>query len=78
MLISRFLHISDNSNARPRGDPEFDPWARIRPFLDSCNRLFKYHYIPEQTVSFDESMAGMHNKFIYSVYAKHVALHKKI
>ncbi|XP_066955684.1 piggyBac transposable element-derived protein 4-like [Macrobrachium rosenbergii] len=68
LLISRFFHVSDSSKVKPRGDPNFDPWHKIRPFLDSCNELFKRHYKPKETVSIDESMIGMRNRFGYIQY----------
>ncbi|XP_068203735.1 piggyBac transposable element-derived protein 4-like [Palaemon carinicauda] len=58
LLISQFLHLNDNTLNKPRGDPQYDPWFRVRPLLDSCNKSFKDHYNLHETVSLDESMIG--------------------
>ncbi|XP_068232203.1 piggyBac transposable element-derived protein 4-like [Palaemon carinicauda] len=68
LLISRFLHLNDNTLNKPRGDPQYDPWFRVRPLLDSSNKLFKDHYNLQQTISLDESMIGMRNRCAFIQY----------
>lgn len=65
VLISRMLHVSDVVNEKPRGDPDFDPWAKVRPILSQINETFKYFYTPSQNISIDESMIGMKNRCAY-------------
>ncbi|XP_068234377.1 piggyBac transposable element-derived protein 4-like [Palaemon carinicauda] len=67
LLNSRFLHLNNTLN-KPRGDPQYDPWFRVRPLLDSCNKLFKDHYNLQQTISLDESMIGMRNRCAFIQY----------
>ena len=43
--ILRHLHCNDNTQAAPRGSPEYDPGYTIRPVFDILNNTFdrKYH-----------------------------------
>ena len=43
--ILRHLHCYDNTQAAPRGSPEYDPGYTIRPVFDILNNTFdrKYH-----------------------------------
>ena len=62
------FHINDNSTQVKRGQPNFDPWHKIRPILDHLNSKFKQHFVPGQLVSIDESMVSMKNRHIYIQY----------
>lgn len=61
-LINRFWHLSDNTQQPPRGDPEFDPWFKLRFLLDHINAMSKKYFVPERLISIDESMVGMKNR----------------
>ena len=67
-LVRRFLHVNDSQKEKKRGEDGFDPWHKVRPFLDSCNKLFKAHYTPQQTLSYDESLVAMKNRIVYLQY----------
>jgi hypothetical protein len=43
--VLRYLHCNDNTQAAPRGSPEYDPGYTIRPVIDILNNTFdrKYH-----------------------------------
>ena len=49
--IMQNLHLIDNSNL----DKE-DKFAKVRPFIDKLNEQCLANYLPEQSVSIDESM----------------------
>jgi hypothetical protein len=66
-LISRMIHVNA-SEPKPRGDPEYDPWHKIRPYLDMLNASFKIYFKPNQSICVDESMIGMKNRFVYIQY----------
>lgn len=66
-LLNRLLHVNVTP-AVPRGEHGFDPWHKVRPYLDMLNAAFKKYYVPQQNVSIDESMIGMKNRFVYLQY----------
>lgn len=66
-LISRFLHVN-TTDPIPRGEAGYDPWHKIRPFMDYINMKFKCHYVPQQHICLDESMIGMKNRCVYIQY----------
>ena len=68
VLISCMLHVANLANESPRGHPQFDPWAKIRPILDNVNRTFKLYYTPSRYVSINESIIGKKNRCIYIQY----------
>ena len=49
--IMQNLHLADNSNL----DKE-DKFAKVRPLIDKLNEQCLANYLPEQSVSIDESM----------------------
>ncbi|GFO01603.1 PiggyBac transposable element-derived protein 4 [Plakobranchus ocellatus] len=67
-LIHRMLHCNNSETEIARGNPGFDPWAKVRVVLDTVNSSSKTHYTPSQNVSIDESMIGMKNGCAYIQY----------
>jgi hypothetical protein len=56
--ILRFLHCNDNTQAAPRGSPEYDPGYKIRPVFDILNNTFDRKYNLGRDLMVDESMVG--------------------
>jgi hypothetical protein len=56
--ILRFLHCNDNTQAAPRGSPEYDPGYKIRPVVDILNNTFDRKYNLGRDLTVDESMVG--------------------
>ena len=54
--ILRFLHLSDNSSAIPRGQPGHDRAFKIRPMIRSLVEAWQDAYDLEKSVSVDECM----------------------
>ena len=68
VLISRMLHLNNVENEIPRGAVGYDPWAKVRVFLDHVNDACKYFYVPSKNISIDESMVGMRNRVLFIQY----------
>jgi hypothetical protein len=66
-LISSMLHCNCEP-AIPRDQPGYDPWHKIRPFVDEINAKFKQFFVPKQPICIDESMVGMKNRCIFIQY----------
>jgi hypothetical protein len=56
--ILRFLHCNDNTQAAPRGSPEYDPGYKIRPVFDILNNTFDRKYNLGRDLTVDKSMVG--------------------
>ena len=54
--ILRFLHLSDNSSAIPRGQPGHDRSFKVRPMISSMVEAWQDAYDIEKSVSVDECM----------------------
>jgi hypothetical protein len=52
------LHVVNNDNHVPRGQPGYDPLFKIRPVLDHMILTFETVYRPQQRVTVDEGMIG--------------------
>ena len=55
--IMRNLHLADNSRLDKK-----DKFAKVRPLIDYINCQCQKHFIPEQTISIDESMIPYYGK----------------
>lgn len=58
----RFMHFNDNTKAKPRGDPEFDPIFKIRPIVDHFNKVSSRLYSCDKYIAIDESLVGLKNR----------------
>lgn len=67
ILLSSVFHLSSTEPVR-RGEPNYDPWHKIRQFMDAMNAAFKTYFIPYQNLSIDESMICMKNKVAFIQY----------
>ena len=68
LLIHRFLHLNDTGAELEKDNENYDPWVKVRVFLDAVNGASKRYYSPSQHVSIDESMIGMKNRCAYIQY----------
>ena len=50
--IMKYLHLADNTSLDPN-----DKFSKVQPLTDKLNEQCLSNYLPEQTVSIDESMA---------------------
>ncbi|XP_046684477.1 uncharacterized protein LOC124370232 [Homalodisca vitripennis] len=55
-------------DALPRDHPDFDPWVKVRDFIDNMNDAFKRNFVPSQEVCIDKSMVGMKNRCVFIQY----------
>lgn len=65
--IHAMIHLTSRLPVQ-RGQPDYDPWVKVRPVLDALNSAFKRYYIPDQHLSIDESMIGMRNRCSFVQY----------
>jgi hypothetical protein len=54
--ILRYLHINDNTQAKPCNDPQYDKLHKIRPLLNKICDNTQKAYMPHQQLSIDEAM----------------------
>lgn len=66
-LINSNLHLTTRENP-PRGEPSYDPWIKVRYFVEYFNKAFKYYFHPDQNICIDESMIGMKNRCPFITY----------
>ena len=56
--INRYLHLSDSSKQKKKGDSGYDPLFKVRPLIDKTLELFPKYYQPKQDLAIDEMMVG--------------------
>ena len=67
-LISKFLHLSDNSTYVTRGQDGHDRLYKIRPLITYLISSFKNSYIPDRELSVDESMVSYKGRLSFLQY----------
>ena len=79
-LILGNVHINDNAQYIPNGQPHHDPLFKVRPFLDMCVTKFRTVYAPKRDLSFDEGCCPFKGRLKFRVYnpAKPNKFHIKI
>lgn len=55
-MLSRYLHVNDNSTQGAPGSPQYDRLHKIRPLITSTREAFKKYYKPGKCQSIDEGM----------------------
>ena len=63
--ITQNLHLADNSNL----DKE-DKFAKVKPLIDKLNEQCLANYLPEQSVSIDESMVPYFGRHVCKPYMR--------
>ena len=64
-LVLKFLHLSDNSQYTPKGQPGHDPLFKLRSFLESLIANFQQAYTPYRELSVDEAMVGFKGRLSF-------------
>jgi hypothetical protein len=62
-LIWRFLHLQNNAELNPE-----DPLRKLRFFIDFLNKKFKEVYVPQDSVTVDESMVKFKGRLSFRQY----------
>ncbi|XP_012935902.1 piggyBac transposable element-derived protein 4 [Aplysia californica] len=70
MQILSFLHISDDTNYRPYGEPGHHPLAKLEPVYSTLRATFQSLYTPERKVSIDEAVCPWRGRLRFRVYMK--------
>ena len=68
LKLSQYLHIRDNHNMPPRGQPNFDSLYKLRDLLDLLPTSFRAAYRPAQDLSVDEAMIGFKGRLSFRQY----------
>uniref|UniRef100_A0A1B6DPN4 PiggyBac transposable element-derived protein domain-containing protein n=1 Tax=Clastoptera arizonana TaxID=38151 RepID=A0A1B6DPN4_9HEMI len=73
MNVNRFESILSNFYLTSKklvckDQPGYDPWIKVRYFLDHFNSVFKKFFHPWQNISIDESLIGMKNRCPFIMY----------
>ena len=68
LKLSQYLHIRDNHNMPPRGQPNFDRLYKLRDLLDLLPTSFRAAYRPAQDLSVDEAMIGFKGRLSFRQY----------
>ena len=69
--ILSMLHIADNCNYIPFGNPGHDPLFKIRPFIEILQVKFREGLVPEQNLSLDEATCPFKGRIKFRVYNPH-------
>lgn len=62
------LHVADDTTNPKYGQNGHDALAKLRPFVDSLNELFKYRYKPERDLSLDEGCCPFKGRLRFKCY----------
>lgn len=57
-VLLQCLHLSDNTEMKSPGDPDYDRLHKLRPLLTKVKQNFLNQYNPHRQVSIDEAMVG--------------------
>ena len=67
-LILSFLHLCNNEDQVPRGQPGHDPIFKIRTFVDRLRENFKNVFAPGDKVAVDEAMVAWRGPLAFRVF----------
>jgi Transposase IS4 len=65
------LHFADNDELEARGHPNYDPIGKVRPLIDSANKVFCESYVLGAYVSADECSKGFCGRASHRKSMKH-------
>ena len=68
--IFRFLHLCDNAQQIPSGQPGHNKWFKVRQFLDIISQAFEREYNMRQQCSVDEAMIPFKGRLAFKQYMK--------
>lgn len=66
--LNQYLHLNNNENFVPRGQPNHDKLFKVRPFLDAVVKNLREEYHPKQNLSVDEAMVGFKGQLSMKQY----------
>ena len=67
-LLLRYLHFSNNADAKPRDDPNFDPLCKLRPFYNAVTSAFQRVFTPFRSISIDEALIRFYGCLSFKTY----------
>ena len=67
-LIMKFLHLADNEQYVPKGQPGHDPIFKLRFFLEPLIANFQKSYTLHRELSIDEAMVGFKGRLAFIQY----------
>ena len=62
------IHINDDRNNPPLTNPNHDPLAKLRPFIDMLDRNFQFVYKPSKNLAFDEACCPFKGRLRFRLY----------
>ncbi|XP_046994019.1 piggyBac transposable element-derived protein 4-like [Schistocerca americana] len=68
--ILAMLHINNNDTYIQRGQPNFDPLHKIRPYFDYLVQSFRDSLVPSENLTTDEGMCAFRGRIHFRVYIK--------
>ena len=68
LQIYRYLHVSDDLQAVPRGNPNHEPLFKVCALLDLLQMRFRTLYNPGRELSIDESMIPFKGRIYFRQY----------
>ena len=68
--LSQYFHLNDNSKAKAKGEPGYDPLFKVRPLLDLVTNNSRAHYNPGKDISLDEAMIKFNGRLSFKQYIK--------
>lgn len=66
--LTQYLHLNNNENAVPRGQPNHDKLFKVRPFLEAVVKACREEYRPTQNLSVDEAMVAFKGQLSLKQY----------
>ena len=66
--ITQYLHVSDNTYQRRRGERGYDPLYKVREVMEILNLTFRRHYHPHKEMSIDEAMVAFKGRSFLKQY----------
>ena len=66
--LSQYFQLADNSAMPAPNTPGYDPLYKVRPLLETCERTFRIHYVPNKELSVDEAMVGFKGRLSWLQY----------
>ena len=67
-LIMKLLHLADNEQYTPKGQPGHDPIFKLRPFLEPLIANFQQSFTLHRELSIDEAMVGFKGRLAFIQY----------
>ena len=66
--LTQYLHLNNNENAIPQGQPNHDKLFKVRPFLEAVVKACREEYRPRQNLSVDEAMVAFKGQLSMKQY----------